>query len=119
MKGDGYIKNIILKFIGVGLKDSYQAYVKVYDQDNNIIYSGYTYDGEISLLVTINNIYRVEAFFYKEVINTSIYICNLNTYCFIFNHAKYKKNNTITFLLTDYYYKNLKIEKGEILLWQK
>ena len=119
MKGDGYIKNIILKFIGVGIKEYYQAYVKVFGKDNKLIYSGYTYNGEIKLLVCKDNIYRVEAYFYDEFINNTFLVTNDNTYVFWFNHVIYKGNNTITFLLTDYNYTNLPIERGSIIVWQK
>ena len=118
MKGDGNIKNVILRFIGVGINDTYQAYVIIHDKDNKMVYSGYTYNSEIELLVNENNIYKVEAFFCGEIIKTSFYINNSNIYVFKFKHAIYKRNNTVTFLLTDFYYKNLKIKKGEILLWQ-
>jgi len=113
------IIEVILKFIGVGYNNLYQAFVKIYDEDNNLIYKGYSYNGEIKIILDMNKAYRIEAFFYGEIIKTSFYVDNTKIFNFIFNHMIYKPNRTITFLLTDFYYENLKIEKGEMILWQK
>ena len=109
MKGDGNII-IKLKFIGIGYNDKYQANISIY-YDNKLIYDCITYNGILEVEVDRNNIYRIEAEFLNERINTSI-IANRCEYVFIFNHILYNRR-TITFLLTDYYY-NLPIEKGEL-----
>lgn len=119
MKGDDYIKNVILKFYGVGIYNNYQAKVKIYDEYNNLIFCGYTYDGIINIKLNKYKTYNIEAYFLGETLKKTFYILNENIYDFKFNHIIYKTNNYITFQLTDYYYKNLLIKKGELLLWQK
>ncbi len=113
MKGDGNIK-IKIKILNLGLKNKYQAHVKIYD-DKNIIFDGYTYNGEIELCLDSCKVYRIEAYFMFERLNFLFYT-NTNYFVFAFNQPF--NNNTITFSLIDYYY-NLPIEKGELILWQK
>lgn len=110
MKGDGNIRTNI-KFIGLGVNDNYQALVRIYDSDNNIVFDGITYNGEIDAVLNKYNTYRLEARFFTEFITTYVYITK-SKYVFIFNHSIYSRR-TITFSLKDYYY-NLPIERGEI-----
>ena len=114
MKGDGYIK-IILKFLNVGIKNKYQANIKIYDGNKKIIESK-TYNGEICLTLEKNKIYGIKATFLNNIINTYFYT---NSDLFIF---KFTTNEilarTIILSLTDYYY-NIPIERGEIILWQR
>lgn len=63
-----------------------------------------------------NAIYKIVAKSNNETLVTFIYI-NKDNYIFSFKSSIYGR--TITFLLTDYYYSNLRIERGEIILWQK
>ena len=122
MKGDGKIKKYKIRFLNVGYNDSYQVKLKIYDSNNKLVFSGTTYNGEITILLKKNKVYRLEAYFLNEKICTSFYTSNEYNLLFFFNHSIINQPDitihTVTFLLTDYYY-NLPIEKGEILLWQR
>lgn len=111
------MKKIKLKFYGLGYNDINQAYIKIYDINNNLIYEGQTYNNEIIICLNENNIYNLYAYTCYETLNKSFYVYDQYEYNFIFNNIIY--DNTITFLLTDYNYSNLPIERGEITLWQK
>lgn len=110
MKGDGNI-TINIKFIGLGINNNYQALVRIYDSDNNIVFDGVTYNGEIDVVLSKYSTYKLEARFFNEYIESYMYITK-SKYVFIFNHSIYNRR-TITFSLRDYYY-NLPIERGEI-----
>ena len=105
---------IKLKFIGLGYNNNYQAFVSIYDENNNLVFNDYTYDSFIVVNVIPNRGYRLVARFYNDIIQTGLY-SNRCEYTYIFNHAIY--NRPITLSLRDYYY-NLPIEKGVITLWQ-
>lgn len=110
-----HIYNVVLKFIGLGLFNNYQAFIKIYNKSNNLIYHGRTYNGELHINLEINCIYRLVAYTHRKRIVTSFYVTrNKNKYTFTFNDFI---NNTriITFILKDANYTNLPIEKGKIL----
>jgi len=110
------MKKITLFFHGLGYEDFFQAYVKIYDQNNNIIFNGVTCSGKIKVSLELNKVYRIFAHSCGKIINTVFYV--KGDYCcynFCFNRVMSNKKNTVTLLLTDYYY-NLPIEKGEIIL---
>ena len=111
--------NITLNFLGLGYNNINQADVLIYDEFNNLVYNKKTYNNKLNICLKRNKIYRVEAFSLNDRISTTIYINN-NNYCFQFNRSIINENSdSITFLLTDYYYDNLPIERGEIILWQR
>ena len=88
------------------------------DLCNKIVFTGITDNyGNIKVQICNNNLYH-------------LYVCNgLNTkqvpliarknelYCININKQKSNKHY-VTILLIDKNYKNIKIKKGEILLWQ-
>ena len=111
------MKDITLIFIGTGYKDKYQAYIEIYDINNNLIYKDYTYNGYITICLKTNTYYKIKAILDNDVLNGVIYT-NQIKYKFIFNRS-YIPINITTFILTDYNYKNLPIEKGELILWQR
>ena len=113
MRGDGCIK-VILKFLGVGIKNKYQANIKIYYNEKEIIESK-TYNGEICLKLEKNKIYRLQATFLNNVINTYFYT---NNNLYVFSFMPNKLNRTIILSLTDYYY-DIPIERGKIILWQR
>lgn len=116
------MKDIKIRLMGLGICSNLQAYVCIYDECNNLIYEGSTFNGEVIFCAKCNSVYRLCASFYGEVINQAFYTSSCNTpLIFAFEHSIYRNNTlgNVTFLLTDYYYENLPIEKGEIILWQK
>lgn len=110
VKGDGNI-DVNIRFIGLGINDNYQALVKIYDSNNNIVFDSITYNGKINVVLNKYCTYKLDVHFFTEFITTYMYITKCN-YIFIFNHSIYNKR-TITFSLRDYYY-NLPIERGKI-----
>ncbi len=62
-----------------------------------------------------NNTYIVKVYSKNEV-RVGV-IKNNNTLEIIFGNCLLTKNNNITLILTDYYYKDLRIERGNINLW--
>ena len=116
------INNIILKFIGTGINNNYQAIVRIYDKYNNLLYNKKTYNGKLNLSLKKNTVYKLVATSCDDIIKTSFYVTKYNNdYIFIFNRSIFNNSNlrTITFLLRDANYDNLPIEKGEMFLWQK
>ena len=112
------MKEVKLKFIGLGYNNLYQANIKIY-KGNTLVYKGKTYNSELTVCLKEHTLYKLIATSIDEVINTNFYVYN-DEYIFVFNRGRYQTNNrTITFLLTDYYYNNLPIERGEIILWQR
>ena len=87
--------------------------VKIYDSNNNIIYSGQVSCGEGFVYLKPNAVYRLVALKGCEVIDVNFYV-NSQIYCFAFP-SLYVLNN-VTLFLTDYFYPNLPIERGEIIL---
>ena len=107
------MKKISIILYGLGVGNFFQANIKIFDQNNNLILNTTTYNGRIDVYLKENETYRVCAYSCGETINKVIYVdCIYDKYSFYFSRVL--NNNTITFLLTDYYY-NLPIKKGEIL----
>ena len=112
------MKFVKLKFMGTGYKDKYQAYVKVLD-NQDIIYEGYTNNGYVELCLKKRKCYKVIAYLCNKYLKSSFLVTKSHeVYIFSF-YDNFPILRKITFLLTDYYYKNLPIQKGELYLWQK
>ena len=111
------MKKVKLKFYGLGYNNINQALVYIYDINNNLIYEKETFNSELYVCLNENTVYKIVAKSNNEILNTYFYVNNNDIYVFSFKSSIYGR--TITFLLTDYYYSNLKIERGEIILWQK
>lgn len=112
------MKEVIIRFLGLGYNEFWQADVDIYDVNNFLIFSGVTYNSRIVLCLARNRLYRLRAKSLNDIIDVYFYVLNDDEYVFIFNRSFFKYGRTITFLLTDYYY-NLPIEKGNLYLWQK
>lgn len=113
------MKKVKIKFNGLGYGYQYQADVFIYDNDN-LIYDDKTYNGEINICLKQNKLYKIETYFLNEKLIKYIYIKDCDCYILNFNHSILNiSSNLITFLLTDYHYDNLPIERGEIILWPK
>ena len=108
-----------LRFLGTGYNNYYQAKVIIYDHNKCLIYDGYTYNGIININIK-SGCYYLEAKTNFGLIYKKIYIIDyISEYTFIFNNILINNNSIINFLLTDQYYANLPIMKGDIYLWQK
>ena len=108
------MNNVTLIFSGITDNPCYQAYVNIYD-GNKLIYSCYTINGRLSLILKVNRAYRIQARLLTSSLNTSFYVSN-NTCELHFNFYSCLSRNII-FTLRDYFY-NLPIERGVITLWQ-
>ena len=106
---------ITLRFLGTGINNYYQVNVRIYDSNNNLVYCGKSYNGVVNLYLKKNCVYLIKArLLNTELITTFIVLNNKEI---IFNMCnKVSNNNPITFLLTDYNYRNLPIMKGVIIL---
>lgn len=116
------MQKVILKFIGTGVGNNYQACVKIYDTYGNILYQEETYNGEVVLCLEKGKVYKVIASSYGDFIRNVFYVNGYDEkYIFYFNRALQRMPllKTITFFLSDANYQDLPIEKGEIILWQK
>ena len=109
------MKKIKLIFIGLGYNNYNQACINIYDCNNKLIYKGITYNNEIELCLEECDVYKIVAISNSIKLVTSFFVNNNSRYIFNLNI----NNNPITFILTDLNYKNLPIERGELLLWQK
>lgn len=112
------MKNINLIFKGLGYNDINQAYVCIYDLDNNIISKSRTYNARLKVFLKCNCFYKIKAISNDKIINKIFYINDCDDYIFTFNDSVVN-NNTITFRLTDKNYDNLLIWEGNLILWQK
>ena len=107
--------NVILKFYGLGINESNQADILIYDK-NNLVYECKTYNGYLQVTLKPYHYYIIKAIAHGEVLMRGI-ITNATQYILAFSNALIP-NNTITFTLTDSYY-NLPIEKGFVILWPR
>lgn len=113
------MKDVTLKFYGLGYNNINQADVLIYDNCGNLVFEGTTYNNLLTIKLCKNNVYRLIAKSLDEEINTVFYVGRNNNYCFRFPRGIFRNDidKSITFLLTDYYYNNLPIERGEIILY--
>ena len=113
------MNEITFIFFGLGYNNHYQADVFVYD-DNNLVYEGKTYNSKIRICLKKYKKYKLLAKFLNSYLTYCFYVDSDRSYFLCFNHSTITlSNNPITFFLTDYYYHNLPIERGELLLWPK
>ncbi len=113
------MKKIIIKFYGLGYNNVNQANVSIYNSNRNLIFEGNTFNNEIELCLKENEIYILNATSSIGSITRVFYVKNDLYLYYSFVELLPIINPPITFLLTDYYYDNLPIERGELLLWQK
>lgn len=113
------MKNIQLRFYGLGYNNYYQACILIYDEKGKLVFSGKTYNGKLDICLKKDKIYKVVATICNETI-TNIIIANNNEYVLYFERGILNTNtNSITLNLTDYYYENLPIERGDLIIWQE
>ena len=112
-------KNITINFLGSGYNNKFQPYITIYDNCNNCVFKGYTYNGRVNICLDNNHYYFIKAYLNSQMINKIIYINKYsNIYTLVFDSITIR-NNIITFILTDRNYLNLPIENGEVILWQR
>lgn len=121
LKGDDNIKNVTIKFLGTGYNSYYQAYVCIYDETGNLVFEGETYNGVLCLDLCLNQVYTIKATCLNDRLTGVIYVnCYTNKYVLAFNRCSIENTTAeqSSFILTDYYYDNLPIERGQINLWK-
>lgn len=115
-------KKININCITLNSLLTYKFKVILYNKDNNIIFNNFTKNNSIYIKVKTNEIYKIIIIppinHIPNIIKTNYLITNksknkINFY-FKINH----NNNPIIINLIDKYYENLKIKRGEIILWQ-
>lgn len=114
------VNRVNQKNIKIIINDNYikKYYIKIYDTNNNLIYENIIFDNYFYFTGIINNYYKLVIESETNKLITSFYItdkCECNTYNININ---YRVPYTITFILTDSIYTNLRITEGEIYLWQ-
>ena len=110
------MKEINLKFIGLGINDMYQADIIIYDIFGNVVKKCHTYNAHTKVCLKKNCYYKVVAIMKFSKLERFIYINNNDTYYFVFNHAYINnRQRVITFYLRDYFY-NLPIERGNLYI---
>ncbi len=102
--------NITLKFINI---ICCSTIIKIFDENDNLLYEKETNNGMIKVYLKRNKGYKLIVRNGNQILMTSFYVDCINKFVFSLNSIV---NNSVTFLLTDYYYDNLPIMKGEILL---
>ena len=110
------MKQVYLKFIGTGYKSNYQADVVITD-NNKVVCKSKTYNGLLKVSLCLNKVYLIKASCLGYTIKAIVIINDNDTYYFVFPYSYINNSKVFTFLLTDQNYKNLPIEKGELLLW--
>ena len=107
-----------IKIYGLGYMNNCQAHIKVYNSNNKLVFEGETYNGEIHVLLNACSLYKIYINTCNEKLKTVFYT-NQNEFALFLNRSILNISRTITFLLKDYYYDNLPIERGELILWPK
>lgn len=108
------MRNIKIIFPELGLGSLYQAQVYIRNKETDWSINTKTYNKELEICLKKNQAYYLYARSYLGIIELFFYVdCKRNKYYFTF------QSNIITFQVTDFYYKNLPIKKGEIILWLK
>ena len=115
------MQSVTIKWRGLGYQNVFQAHVYLYDAENHLLLTTETYDNKITVCLTPNKVYKVIAISKDEILKNIFYVDSCQTtYTFYFLRSIFKGNPVIrTFHVSDFYYKNLPIEKGKIILWLK
>ncbi len=105
------MRDILIHIIGLGICDSFQADVSIFNSSFDKIFEGKTFDGNVLVSLETDCIYLVSVCSFRGVFQVVFYVdCKRNCYCF-----SYPMSRVITFQLTDANYDNLPIERGEII----
>lgn len=98
-------------------------HIYVYDINNNLITDKYTNNiGNIKIAFSYYGIYKLHILDSRNCRKNCIVILVNEKFpdeLFIINDIKTNNFHPINLILTDKYYKNLPITKGDVVLWQK
>ena len=110
------MKNIEIILIGLGYGNNNQARINIYDECNRLVGSKKTYNGRASFCLKKYSTYHIKVCYKGCIINRCIYVYNSNYYAIQLRSSLIRNDirRPITFLLTDYNYNNLKIERGKL-----
>ena len=111
------MKEIIIKFNGLGYDNINQAQVFIYDLYNNHILEKTTFNSFLKVNLKEKCFYKIIAKSSYEIIKKTIYISQ-NIILLTFSNSLINNNsrlNFITFSLTDSNYPNLPIKKGTMI----
>ena len=112
------MKKIKLRWNGLGWKNQFQADVFLYDEKGCLLFQGRTISGECYIWIQPEKVYKVLSISEGEFFQKVFYVDKCKSvYTFSFSQSIYQKESThlYTFHLTDFYYPDLPIEKGEII----
>ena len=117
VKGDRVMRNVEIVLNGIGYGCVNQVDVCIYDECDNLVCKSRTYNGRVKVRLCKNRVYKLVSCYLSQMINQVFYV-NRCSYSFSFESiiVSTAVNNSITFLLTDYYYDNLPIERGSLIL---
>lgn len=105
------MRNILIHINGLGICDSFQANISIFNSSFDEIYEGRTVDGNVFVSIEAKNAYLLSVCSLRGNFHVIFYVdCKRECYCF-----SYPSTRIITFQLTDANYDNLPIERGEII----
>lgn len=110
---------MVIRVLGLGYKDIYQAYIEVYC-NNQLIDEKETNNGQIKVCLKNGNVYELKITINNILYKRNVYVTDdIDIYDIILfsNYINNIITRNITFLLTDLNYENLPIERGNLILW--
>lgn len=91
----------------------FPIYIYIYNEMGDCVVEDVVEEYQNNYCLEMNQVYRMIAYTSNQKLRTNFYVdSTTDMYSFSFHHL-------ITFQITDFYYKNLPIQKGEIILWNK
>ena len=104
----------------------YRFHIMIYNSNHKLIFDKFTNKfGEVIFKAPYFGIYKIvitsEKYFVSNKICTNFLVNNRGCNILLFTFQKQNFNNyrLVTFKLTDKHYKDLKVQKGDSILWQK
>lgn len=92
--------------------------IKLIDKYNNVIFDGITDDfGKIKIPICNNEVYKLIIYINLLIVKVPLIARKDKMYCINVSTNK-RKERLVTFFLKDKYYPNIKIEGGNLILWQ-
>ncbi len=92
--------------------------IKLKDKCNKIVFDGKTDNfGKVKIPVCINEVYKLVIYSNLSIVKIPLIARKDKIYCINICNNK-RKEHLVTVLLKDKYYPNIKIEGGQMILWQ-